>query len=91
MTFLFSGTVFYRNGSGAVQVGPISWDQEARYRLPVESWRAVIDTFYPNSAWLCLPRDIFEKLHKYKIEGQIPTWEQVFEELLASQGQGVRW
>src|SRR5579862_6695885 len=32
LTFLFSGTVFYGQ---PLQVAPIPWDQEAKFRLPV--------------------------------------------------------
>ena len=36
LNFLFSGTVFYADDSGALQVAPIPWDKEARFRLPVK-------------------------------------------------------
>ena len=67
LCFLFSGTVFYDGGDGAPQVAPISWSKEARFRLPVETWRDMMETYYPNSAWLCLRRDVFERL--YRIQG----------------------
>ena len=38
LNFLFSGTVFYQGGVRALQVMQISWDKEARYRLPVQVW-----------------------------------------------------
>ena len=43
-----------------------------------------MDTYYPNSAWLCLRSDVFEHLHRFKVEHGIPTWEQAFERMLAS-------
>ncbi len=82
LSFLFSGTVFYADGDGALQVAPIPWDKEARFRLPVKSWRDMIDIYYPNSAWLCLRRDVFERLYQYKVEHGIPTWEQALENIL---------
>lgn len=78
----FSGTVFYANASGMLQVGQISWEKEARYRLPVSLWREMMEIYYPNTAWLCLRRDAFERLHEYKIRSGIPTWEQVFERIV---------
>jgi hypothetical protein len=39
LNFLFSGTVVYRAPSGESQAAPISWNSEARYRLPVEIWK----------------------------------------------------
>ena len=38
-----------------------------------------MDTYYPNSAWLCLRRDIFERLYEYKTRHGIPTWEAALE------------
>jgi len=79
---MFSGTVFYQNGSGALSVAPISWEKETSFRLPLKVWKDMMDEYYPNSAWLCLRRDVFEDLHRFKIERGIPTWEQAFETLL---------
>jgi hypothetical protein len=82
LCFLFSGTVFYADGGGALQVAPIPWDKEARFRLPVQSWHEMMDIYYPNTAWLCLRRDVFERLYQYKVEHGIPTWEQALENIL---------
>lgn len=76
ITFLFSGSVFYENDAGTLQVTPIPWDREAPYRLPVRTWRAVIDQYYPNVAWLALERDAFDRLYRYKQDRGLPTWEQ---------------
>lgn len=85
LNFLFSGTTFYRDAVGAVQVAPISWDQESKFRLPLDSWREVMDMYYPNTAWMCLRRDVFERLYKLKVENGITSWEQLLEELLDAQ------
>jgi hypothetical protein len=42
----------------------------------------MMDAYYPNSAWLCLQRDAFERLYQYKVQNGIPTWEQALEKLL---------
>jgi hypothetical protein len=44
----------------------------------------MMNAYYPNSAWLCLRRDVFDELHTFKVERGIPTWEQAFEALLAN-------
>jgi hypothetical protein len=89
LCFLFSGTVFYDGGGGAPQVAPISWSKEARFRLPVETWRAMMETYYPNSAWLCLRRDVFERLYRYKVRNGIPTWEAALERILSECEEAV--
>jgi hypothetical protein len=39
LALLFSGTVFYYSTEGRLQAAPISWDSEARFRLPIRVWR----------------------------------------------------
>jgi hypothetical protein len=89
LCFLFSGTVFYDGGNGAPQVAPISWSKEARFRLPVETWRDMMEAYYPNSAWLCLRRDVFERLYQYKVRHGIPTWEAAIERILSEREEAV--
>jgi hypothetical protein len=82
---LFSGTVFYNSANDALQVAQIPWDREANYRLPVSVWKQMMDAHYPNSAWLCLRRDAFERLYQYKVRHGIPTWEEAIERALSMQ------
>jgi hypothetical protein len=82
---MFSGTVFYSRNGGTMQVAPISWDKEARFSLPVKVWRDMMDTYYPQSAWICLRRDVFERLYDYKVRHGIPTWEQALESMLEAE------
>jgi len=79
---MFSGTVFYADSEDALQVAPISWEQETRFRLPVKVWREMMDAYYPNSVWLNLRRDVFDRLCHYKTQHGIPTWEQALESVL---------
>jgi hypothetical protein len=82
LLFLFSGTVFYPVEDGALQVAQIPWNKEASFRLPVQVWKKMMDLYYPNSAWLYLQKDVFDRLYRYKIQRGLPTWEQVMESLL---------
>ena len=82
LLFLFSGTVFYAGESEALQVAPIPWEQEAKFHLPVKVWRDMIDAYYPNTVWLNLRRDVFDRLNEYKMAHGIPTWEQVVNQIL---------
>jgi hypothetical protein len=81
LNLMFSGTIFYES-AGGLQIEQIPWDREAKFRLPVRVWKEMMDIYYPNSAWLCLRRDIFDKLAQYKMDRGIPTWEQALERLL---------
>lgn len=90
LNFQFSGTVFYQGEDGTLQVAPISWDKESKYRLPVKVWKDLMDAHYPNSAWLSLRRDTFEKLYQFKMREGIPTWEEALERALNALPETVR-
>jgi hypothetical protein len=90
LSLLFSGTVFQEVEGAGLQVAQIPWDREATFRLPVRVWKDMMEHYYPNSAWLCLRRDVFDRLYRYKSRHALPTWEQALDSLLqVADGQGV--
>jgi hypothetical protein len=90
LCFQFSGTVFYAGEDDALQVAPISWDKESKYRMPVKVWKELMEAHYPNSAWLAVRKDMFEKLYQYKVREGIPTWEEALERALNALAETVR-
>ena len=82
LNFLFSGSIFYRDSTGRLQIEQISWSKECAYRLPVATWRAMMEHYYPQSMWLCLSRDSFEELDGYRRRRGLPTFESALEALL---------
>jgi len=80
---MFSGTVFYADSTGAMSVAPISWEKETTFRIPLQVWKNMMESYYPNSAWLCLRKDVFEQLQSFKVDRGIPTWEETLETMLA--------
>src|SRR5262249_36757096 len=89
LRLLFSGSVFHAGDDGALRVAPIPWSKEAEYRLPVRVWRAMMDLYYPDSAWLCLRRDTFERLYRYKVGRGLPTGERAVARRLAAAEGGT--
>jgi hypothetical protein len=83
LLFLFSGSIFYETPAGALHVSPISWEKESRYSLPVNVWRDLMEAYYPNSNWLVLRRDVFDRLYRYKLKQGIPTWDEAVDRVLA--------
>jgi hypothetical protein len=83
LTFLFSGTVFHDAGQGTLQVAPISWNTEARFRLAVDTWKSVMDLHYPNSVCLNLRRDVFDELYRFKMSLGLATFEETIRRMLA--------
>jgi len=82
LILLFSGTIFYRTGSNQLQAAPIPWNSEARYALPAGIWRECIDLHQPNTAWLPLRRDNFERLYDFKVRHGLATFDQAIERML---------
>jgi hypothetical protein len=82
LRFLFSGSVFFDDHEGRLQITQLSWNSEAEYRLPISVWRRMMDLHYPNSAWLSLRRDLFDRLLQFKADHGLATWEQTLERLL---------
>ncbi len=82
LCLLFSGTIFYADPDGALQVEQISWEKEANFKLPVSIWKQMMEMYYPNTAWLCLQKDAFDRLYQFKSRQSIPTWEAAIERLL---------
>ncbi len=64
LCFLFSGTIFYLAQSGRLQVAQVPWDREATFRLPVSVWKNMMEHYHPNSAWLELRKDVFDRLRQ---------------------------
>lgn len=87
LTFLFSGTIFYKGETGNLQVGQISWSKEASFRLPVTLWQEMIERYYPNTAWIRLHKDVFDQLYRYKAAHGLPTWDETVVRLLQASGE----
>jgi len=87
LTFLFSGTIFYKGHAANLQVAQISWSKEATYRLPVALWQEMMEYYYPNTACIRIRKDIFDQLYKYKATRGLPTWDEVIVLLLQASGE----
>ena len=81
LTLQFSGTVFYQADEG-LQIARIPWDREAVFGLDVAVWKAMMAAYYPNTAFLSLRADLFDRLHRYRAAHGLPTWDHAVERLL---------
>ncbi|MBV9934785.1 MAG: hypothetical protein JO367_10840 [Actinobacteria bacterium] len=81
LALMFSGTVFTA-GEGGLTATPVAWHADTSYRLPVITWRQVMDLYFPGSGWLRLPRETIDALQRFKAARALPTWEQAIETLL---------
>jgi hypothetical protein len=87
LELLFSGSVFYPEPGGRLQVASISWDQEAEYRLPVSVWRETMAEHFGDSPWLRLRRESFERLYAYKARNAFASWDEAVDALLSASGE----
>jgi hypothetical protein len=90
LVFLFNGTVFSKAAAGSpmgFSVGHVPWDKEASYRLPVSTWRSVMDLYFPNTAWLRVQHETFDALSLFKARHSLPTWEETVALLLTKAGE----
>lgn len=85
LEFLFTGTVFYQDGD-RLQAAHLPWDTEAEFRMPVRVWREAMDRHFPGAAWLRLDREVFDRLHAYRVRRVLPRWEDALIELLEASG-----
>jgi len=80
LNLLFSGMIFVE-GPGGVTPQLVPWSCEARFNLPVATWRETVEAFFPNSAWIRINRDLFDELRRYKSATGLPTWDAALERL----------
>ncbi len=82
LLFLFSGTIFYAASDGHLQVQQISWNKECTFRMAVSTWQKMMDEHYPNTGFISLQRDVFDRLHEYKQGAGVASWEGAIDKLL---------
>jgi hypothetical protein len=86
IVLMFSGTAF-GTSAARLNVMPVSWSEEASYRLPVALWRDMMDLYFPNTGWLRLRRETLDAMQSYKSARALLTWDETFERLLKEAGE----
>jgi hypothetical protein len=87
LTFHFQGSVLYRGDGGEVQVVLIPWTCSADWRMPIATWRAMMDHHYPNGGWVRLHADTVAALSFRKERGGLPSYDACINELLRATGE----
>ena len=83
LNLLFSGTVFLAGANGFA-VEQIPWSCEARYRLPVATWRRMIELYYPDAGWIRLGSDVLSGLAGYRARHGLTSWDETVQRLLGT-------
>jgi hypothetical protein len=82
LAFNFNGTVFYREDDGRLQMSLVPWSCSAEFRLPVATWRALIEQYFPDTAWIAVRGDTLRALQREKARRAAPTMDACVAELL---------
>ena len=90
LLFLFSGTVFYLAPDQRLQIQRISWEKECVYRMPVSIWHEMMEYHYPDTAWIAMRRDLFDRLYEFKRRKGLATWEETIERLFDEHDEARR-
>jgi hypothetical protein len=77
-----SGSIFHGGADGRLQVAPVPWSCEAAGRLPLALWRQMMELHYPGQVPLLLPRQLVDRLRRFRSARGLVGWEQALEALL---------
>jgi hypothetical protein len=81
LLLLFSGTIFFRNDNGELQIGQVAHHKEALYRLPVPVWQRMMQECHHDSVWLRIDRELFEEIYRFKRERRLASWNEALQRL----------
>ena len=74
----FSGTILY----GDVQIAMVPWSSSATWRLPVDTWRAMMAAHYPGGGWVRLETATLDRLAQRKARDGLPSFDATVAGLL---------
>ncbi|HWH45073.1 MAG TPA: DUF6084 family protein [Thermoleophilaceae bacterium] len=82
LAFNFNGTVHHRGDDGRLQVSLVPWSCSAEFRLPVATWRDLMEHYYPQTGWIPLHAGTLQALQAEKARRALPTLDSCVAELL---------
>jgi hypothetical protein len=83
LAFHFSGSILFRADDGRVQAVPVPWSCSTTWRMPVATWRAMMQRHYPGRSWVALQEDTVERLTRYRREHGLHSFDACVERMLA--------
>jgi Family of unknown function (DUF6084) len=82
LAFLFSGTLFYKDAAGDLQVTLVPWEKEAFCKMPASLWQDMMDAHFPDCRWMRVNKDVYDRLVAHKAQSAFPTLESCLDAVL---------
>ncbi|MDX6629112.1 MAG: hypothetical protein QOH00_1358 [Gaiellales bacterium] len=82
LAFHFSGSILLRGEDGRVQVVSVPWSCSTTWRMPIETWRALLRRHYPGRSWVALQADTVERLTRYRRDHGLHSFDACVERML---------
>ena len=65
-----------------MQITLVAWEKEALCKMPARLWQEMMEIHFPNTRWMKMGKDIYDRLVKYKAQTTFPTLQACLESLL---------
>jgi len=86
LAFNFNGTVYYREEDGRLQMSLVPWSCSAGFRLPIATWRDLVEHYFPDTAWIAVRGETLRALRREKARRGAPTMDACVTDLLEEGG-----
>ena len=83
LTLLFTGLVLYAGERDRLQVAQVPWSAMARWRMPIEAFRSVMEAHYPGGTWMRLSAETLDALAARKAQRGDHSFDDTVRGLLA--------
>lgn len=83
LAFHFNGTIYYRDYDDRMQMVLVPWTRSCDFRMPVATWKEMIASYFPNTAWVALNTATIDALHREQLNRGLATADACITELLA--------
>jgi hypothetical protein len=82
LAFHFSGSILLRGDDGRVQVVSVPWSCSTTWRMPIATWREMMQRHYPGRSWVALREDTVARLTRYRSEHGLHSFDACVERML---------
>ena len=82
LAFHFNGTIYYKDYDGQMQMVLVPWTRSCDYRMPVATWKDMVEMYYPNTAWVALNGATIDALQRVQVNRGLATADACIMQLL---------